>query len=179
MGRKKCVLILLALYVLSIDSFCQGKAEAPKPGVIVETNLAYWALSAISHSESNLLAIIPLYSQICLSDDLSLDASVVYIFNRNSKTANSGSMLLTEIGMSFHPFGNGLPGWTMGILPGILYSFDSNIVGLAISANAGYQWIIDERIVVGALIGGRYIYVGGTLALPDLAINVGWRFGEN
>jgi len=69
-----------------------------------------------------------------------------------------------------------LNGFTVGLLPGFIYSFDSKRPGFSFSVNSGYQWIIGKGLVVGTLIGGRYIYIDGTLIIPDLSCNIGWNF---
>jgi hypothetical protein len=83
-------------------------------------------------------------------------------------------MVLFDLGASFH-FGAGLQGWVIGLTPGVFYSFDSRLAGFSASIKSGYQWVLEKGLVLGVMLGGRYIYLDGTLVIPDLALNLGWR----
>jgi len=140
----------------------------------VETNVAYLALSALSTSPKNTFLVLPLKSQIMVTEKISIDPSLLFVYNKNAANEEENFMVLFELGASFH-FNDGLEGWTMGLSPGVFYAFDSRLVGFAAAIKGGYQWVLGKGLVLGLMLGGRYIYIDGTLVLPDLALDLGWK----
>ena len=49
------------------------------------------------------------------------------------------------------------------------------MTGFAAAISGGYQWILNKGLVLGVMLGGRYIYIDGTMVIPDLALNLGWK----
>ncbi len=175
MKKMACaILTLIMLIVISRNAYANGPVEQRNHPVLVESNISYLLLSALSTNAGNVLLVLPIYSQMACTPFVSLDVSFVYIYNRNEKTIEDNSMLLTEAGISIHP-GRSLQGWTIGLLPGLVYSFDSRKAGFSVLMNGGYQWIFGNGLVLGALAGGRYVYIDGYMVIPDIALNIGWK----
>jgi hypothetical protein len=175
MKDQKILLLCLLVYFLPGQLIAENTTEREFQGLLIETNTAYLALSALSSNSNNLFLIIPVYMQIPVTSFLSIDPSIVVIHNERVQTSYTGTMMLTELGCSYHPGNRGLYGWSVGLLPGFVCSFDTAQYGFTLSANIGYQWLFDAGLVLGLFVGGRYIYINGTLIIPDLAITAGWR----
>lgn len=165
--------------MLAIVLFCQCLYSAPAEDgfrieALVETNTAYLALSALSTNQKNVFLILPAKSQILVVEYFSVDPSLLFIYNKNATYSEENLMFLAELGASFH-LGGRLKGWTIGLSPGVFYSFDSRLTGFAAAIKGGYQWVFEKGLVLGVMLGGRYIYIDGTMLIPDLALNLGWK----
>ncbi|OQB95604.1 MAG: hypothetical protein BWX81_01852 [Spirochaetes bacterium ADurb.Bin110] len=169
--RRIITCLLLAIFI----SAFYGQEKEAAYSTTLTTNLAYLTLSAISCSKNSALVIVPVYCEIMLNDFLGVNPSTVVIYTSNVQTSHYGLMILAELGITLHPNKKGHAGFVIGIIPGIVYSFDSNISGYTISANAGYQWLIKDRLVINTTLGGRYINIDGQMLIPDLGINIGYK----
>lgn len=163
---------LLAVFFCS-SLYSEPTSDRFRVAALVETNTAYLALSALSTSSKNIFLILPVKSQILIAEKLSVDPSLIFVYNKNSSSQEENLMALIELGASFH-FGGGLKGWTIELSPGAFYSFDSQMIGFTAALKAGYQWILNIGLVLGIMLGGRYIYIDGTMIIPDLAVDFGW-----
>ena len=174
--KKMACIILIALlsFASNNTTYADGPLEEKHHNVLIESNLSYLLLSALSTNESNVLLVLPLYSQIACTPLVGMDVSLVFIFNENEKTTEDNAMLLMEAGVSIHP-NRSLHGWTIGVLPGLIYSFDSRTAGFSVLVNGGYQWVLGNGLVLGALVGGRYVRIDGYMVIPDIALNIGWK----
>ncbi|HPE88977.1 MAG TPA: hypothetical protein P5298_01705 [Spirochaetia bacterium] len=140
----------------------------------IETNLAYIALGAFSSAGGNVFIVAPLYSQLRVFGRFSVDLAAAYIYNSHPTLETPSAMILAEAGASYHPSAS-IGGWTFGLLPGFVYSFDSRTAGFSASLNCGYKWVIGNGLILGALTGARYVWIDGYIVLPDLAISLGYR----
>ncbi len=131
-------------------------------------------MSALSTSPKNIFLVLPVKSQILVAKNFSIDPSLLFIYNKNAANNEENLMALFELGASLH-FGGGLKGWTIGLAPGVFYSFDAKLTGFAAAVKGGYQWVLGKGLVLGVVLGGRYIHMDGTLIIPDLALDLGWK----
>ena len=167
--------IVFIFVLLLFSNFIYADVPKNNKEYSAETNLAYIALSAVSINQNNIFLVSPLYLQLKIFDYISLNPTLVHIYNNNNKTDTISSMVLFEFGVAFHPK-NTIQGWNFGLHPGLVYSFDSNIAGLSILLNGGYKWLIGKNLILGALAGVRYVYIEGHLIIPDLALKIGYKF---
>jgi len=174
MARKLKCLSMLAAFFFSQSLYSMPVSGRFRVEALVETNTAYLALSALSTNPKNIFLVVPIKSQILVTENISVDPSLLFIYNKSATYSEENLMFLVELGASFH-FGGRLKGWNIVVSPGVLYSFSAQMTGFAAAISGGYQWILNKGLVLGVMLGGRYIYVDGTLIIPDLALNVGWR----
>ena len=172
MKKYKIALAVVVLLFVEVTAYSQGKKE--EYGTTISTNLAYLTLSGISCSGSSMLIIAPIYFEIMMNDYLSANPTAIFIISRNATTSHIGMVTLAEFGIAFHPNAKGHEGLIAGITPGLAYSFDSKKIGFTLSGDFGYQWIVGKKWVIGAVAGGRLIYIDGQMVIPDLGINVGY-----
>ena len=145
-----------------------------KPRLIIDTNLAYLSLGALSTNADNLFLIVPLEAQLPINAWLSLLPSLTFISFGKASRLSGGAMLLGECGISYHPEALGSSGWCFELSPGIAYAFDSRLAGLVVSGEGGYQWLLGKSLFLGLSGGGKYIYLDGTLLMPDLKLRLGF-----
>lgn len=171
---KKSVIVLLIVSLSAIGAFAEDTTASRK--VVLETNLAYLGLSAFSTNGSNMFLVIPLEAQVMISDRISVNPSLTFLYFGNSGGISDGSMLLGECGIGYHSGREVLCGWSAGISPGLAYAFDSKLFAFVLSGELGYQWILGKGLFLGLSGGGKYIWMNGNLVIPDLKLRIGYAF---
>jgi hypothetical protein len=159
--KTRALAIAIALGLLATG------AQAAEPSFAIASNAAYLGLSAISTNANNVFLVVPLETQIKLSDYLSLNPSLTFVYY-------GSTLLLGECALAFHPEGRGLSGWNLALSPGLAYAFDSRLVGLVVSAEGGYQWVLGRGLLLGLGGGAKFIWINGQLWLPDLKLRLGY-----
>jgi hypothetical protein len=167
------VVAFVSLLMICVPALGAQEADG-RAEYTIETNLAYITLGLVSSTGGNAFYVAPLYSQLRIFGRFSVDLAATYIFSRDAVLQTPSSMILAEVGASYHPSAS-IHGWTFGLLPGFVYSFDSNMAGFSASLNCGYKWVLGDGLILGALTGLRYVWIDGYLVLPDLAISLGYR----
>jgi len=169
--RRLYALIFLCFVA---GGLCAEESGYPRrPRLIVDTNLAYLALSALSTNADNLFLILPLEAQLPMNARFGLIPSLTFIYFGKAGSLSGGAMLLGECGISYRPEALGSCGWCFELSPGIAYAFDSRLAGLVVSGGIGYQWLLGKGLFLGLSGGGKYIYMEGTLLMPDLKLRLG------
>ncbi len=158
----------------TVGPFAEDVAHPPK--VALGTNLAYWGLSAISTNGSNIFLVVPLEAQVMIGGTLSVNPGLTFLYYSNSTNKYGGSLILGECGVGYHFGKRSLSGWSLGLSPGLAYSFDSKLFGFVLSAEAGYQWIVGRGLFLGLSSGGKYIWMDGSMIMPDLKLRIGYAF---
>ncbi len=171
---KKNILVLLMMSFATVGPFAEDVAHPPK--VALGTNLAYWGLSAISTNGSNIFLVVPLEAQVMIGGTLSVNPGLTFLYYGNSTNKYGGSLILGECGVGYHFGKRSLSGWSLGLSPGLAYSFDSKLFGFVLSAEAGYQWIVGRGLFLGLSSGGKYIWMDGSMIMPDLKLRIGYAF---
>jgi len=171
MRRAFAVVVALLIWA---PLFAEESGVESRRHWVVSTNLAYLTLSAISTKPTNTFLVLPLESQISLCPRLSVNPALTFLYYHNVADLAPGAMLLGECGIGFHPGLRGLQGWSIALAPGFAYSIDSHLVGIVVSAEAGFQWILGRGLFLGLLGGGRFVHMDGTLVMPDLKFRLGW-----
>lgn len=142
--------------------------------MVVDTNLAYLTLGALSSGPGNLFLILPLEARLPMEGRLGLVPSLTFLYFGKGPGLLGGAMLLGECGISWSLGASGPSGWSLELSPGVAYALDSRLAGLLLSGGGGYQWLLGKGLFVGLFAGARYVYMEGSLFLPDLKLRLGF-----
>lgn len=170
--RRLCAFIFLCFAVGGLGA--EESAAPRKPALVLDTNLAYLALGAISSRADNLFLILPLELRLPLNERFGLVPSLTFLYFGKGSGFSGGAMLVGECGLSFNPGAGGPRGWCLELAPGLAYAFDSRRAGLLLSGGGGYQWLLGKGLFLGLFAGARYVYMEGSLFLPDLRLRLGF-----
>jgi hypothetical protein len=170
--KRLCASFFLCLLACGLRA--EGALAPKKPKMVVDTNLAYMALGALSTSADNLFLILPLELRLPTAAGFGLVPSLTFLYFGKGSGLSGGAMLLGECGVSWYPEAWGSSGWCFELSPGIAYAFDSRHAGLVVSGAVGYQWLLVKGLFLGLAAGARYVYMEGSLFLPDLKLRLGF-----
>lgn len=171
---KKSVIMLIVGLSIAMPALAENQPFSPS--IVLTTNAAYLGLSAISINGSNTLLILPMEAQVAVHRSFSINPSLTFLYFNNTNYSNNGFLILTECGIGYHPEGEKLNGWSLGLSPGIAYAFDAKLAGFVVSVEAGYQKIFGRGFVLGISGGGKYIWMDGDMVIPDLKLRIGYAF---
>lgn len=172
--KRNIFIISLMMGLITIGASADDRIDSKK--VIIQTNLAYLGLSAISTNGSNIFLVIPLEAQVRISAMFSINPALTFLYFGNSTNQYSGSLILGECGIGYHSGKDTMCGWSAGISPGLTYAFDSKLFGFVLSGEVGYQWVLGKGLLLGLAGGGKYIWMDGDMVIPDLKLRIGYAF---
>ena len=164
----------LFLCLLTCGLRAEGGLAPGKTRVVVDTNLAYLALGALSSGADNLFLVLPLELRLPMDERLVLVPSLTFLYFGKGSGLSGGAMFLGECGISWNPGASGPRGWSIEVSPGLAYAFDSRLAGLLLSGGGGYHWLLEKGLFLGLFAGARYVYMEGSLFLPDLKLRLGF-----